>query len=104
MEKEEEKEEEEEEEEETMAGSSGLPPHSRLLAREGGEAEAHLGPPFISDTCHLAPNLHQKWTKMHQQFTDTGFLNLEHLKSTTELAEKREGTFRFIYAYDNCLV
>ena len=28
-------EEEEEEEEETMAGSSGLPPHSRLLAREG---------------------------------------------------------------------
>ena len=30
-----EKEEEEEEEEETMAGSSGLPPHSRLLAREG---------------------------------------------------------------------
>ena len=37
VEKEEEKEEEEEEEEEeeTMAGSSGLPPHSRLLAREG---------------------------------------------------------------------
>ena len=49
-----------------MAGSSGLPPHSRLLAREGGEAEAHLGPPFISDTCHLAPNLHQKWTEPHQ--------------------------------------
>ena len=24
------------------------------------------GPPFISDTCHLAPKLHQKWTEPHQ--------------------------------------
>ena len=55
-----------------------------------GGCEAHLGPPFISDTCHLAPNLHQKWTKMHQKFTDTGIFNLEHLKSTTELAEKKK--------------
>ena len=61
-----------------------------------GGCEAHLGPPFISDTCHLAPNLHQKWT-------NTGFFNLEHLKSVArELAEKREGHFRFLY--DNCLV
>ena len=68
-----------------------------------GGCEAHLGPPFISDTCHLAPNLHQKWTKMHQKCTNTGFFNLEHLKSVaTELAEKREGHFRFLY--DNCLV
>ena len=59
-----EEEEEEEEEEETMAGSSGLPPHSRLLAREGRQRPTW--PPFISDTCHLAPKLHQKWTEPHQ--------------------------------------
>ena len=40
-----------------MAGSRSLPPHSRLLAGQGGEAETHLGPPFISDTCHTAPTL-----------------------------------------------
>ena len=86
-------EEEEEEEEETMGGSSGLPPHSRLLAGEVGEAELPTWAHHSSLTHVIA---HQtctkngpKCTKIHQRCINIikciniAILSLgHHLKST----------------------